>query len=372
MFRSANEALIINMPYTPTNGEEMEPETMTASAHWQLDRLSPEARDAAEMAAQHARVPLSQWLGHLIAETCTAEGVVLAAESPPRMVAPVNFAQAAFAPPPTLPMAPRVVPMAPPQPIMPAPQTVPFRPAAAQPFVPQPTPPVMTPPTPFRPVPAPVMPPMAAEIGQMPLPFNAATLILPPGALEPGTTGTRNDEADAPEALVAAIAREGLRQPILARRKPGEDGRYEIVAGRRRWRAAKRLGMTQIAVVVTNMPDPEAVLSSLSENLGEGNLSPIEEARAYLRLLTEFSLDPRDVSGAVGRDMPHIVRTLRLMGLPPRARDLIATGRLTRAHAYALLDQPDPERAADQMLAEQSGVDEALRRIAAVPMGTRP
>jgi len=84
-----------------------------------------------------------------------------------------------------------------------------------------------------------------------------------------------------------------------------------------------------------------------------------------------LELDPRDVSGAVGRDMPHIVRTLRLMGLPPRARDLIATGRLTRAHAYALIDQPDPERAADQMLTEQSGVDEALRRIAAVPMGAR-
>lgn len=351
---------------------------MTASAHWQLDQLSPEARDAAEMAAQNARVPLSQWLGRLIAETCTAEGVALAAESPPRVIAPVNFAQPAFAPPPVSPMSPRVVPMAPPQPMMaaqPTPQPVPFRPAAAQPFVPQPAPPMAAPPTPFRPTPVPapppVMPPMAAAAGQIPLPFNATTLILPPGALEPGTTGTRNDESDAPEALVASIVREGLRQPILARRKPGEDGRYEIVAGRRRWRAAKRLGMTQIAVVVTNMPDPEAVLSSLSENLGEGNLSPVEEARAYLRLLTEFSLDPRDVSGAVGRDMPHIVRTLRLMGLPPRVRDLIAAGRLTRAHAYALLDQPDPERAADQMLTEQSGVDEALRRIAAVPMGAR-
>src|SRR5208282_4404038 len=127
------------------------------------------------------------------------------------------------------------------------------------------------------------------------------------------------------------------------------------------------LGLTQIAAVVTNLGDPEAVLASLTENLAAGDLSPIDEARAYLRLMTEFSLYPRDVSAATGCDIAHIVRTLRLMGLPPKLKELVSSGRLTRNHAYALLDMPDPERAAEQMLAEQAGVDEALRRIASLP-----
>jgi ParB family chromosome partitioning protein len=217
---------------------------------------------------------------------------------------------------------------------------------------------------------APVPPQSMPDLAAPSAPLDATTIMVSPLALEPGNVGVRGDEPDAPEALVAAIAREGLRQPVLARRKSGADGRFEIIAGRRRWRAAK--GLAQIPTVVINLADPEAVLASLTENLGEGTLSAVDEARAYLRLLTEFSLDPRVVCGAIGRDMTHVVRTLRLLGLSPRLRGLIVAGRLTQAQAYALLDAPDPERAADQLLSEQAGVDEALRRIAAVPGGQRP
>lgn len=327
---------------------------MTASALWQFNQLSPEARNAAEGTARAANMPLAQWLGRLIADTAAAEGVALGAA--PRVVAP---------PPPQ----PRVVvqplpvrPVAPPRAVAPAPQ--PFTPPAAP--VPPPMPRAVAPPPPPPVQPQP-MPDMAARNA----PVDATTIMLSPLALEPGSVGVRGDEPDAPETLVASIGREGLRQPILARRKSG-DGRYEIIAGRRRWRAARRLGLAQIPTVVTNLPDPEAVLASLTENLGEGTLSAIDEARAYLRLLTEFSLDPRVVCSAIGRDMTHVVRTLRLLGLPPRLRGLIVAGRLSQAQAYALLDTPDPERAADQMLSEQAGVDEALRRIAAVPGGQRP
>ncbi|HVA35688.1 MAG TPA: ParB/RepB/Spo0J family partition protein [Stellaceae bacterium] len=331
---------------------------MTASALWQFDQLSPEARNAAAGAARTAGLRLNQWLGRLIAETAAAEGVVLGAA--PRIVAPP-------------PASPRPVPPLQPRAVI---QPLPIRPvvptqvvtAAAQPTPPQamPSAPVtsrpsmqMTTPQP-RPMPEPQQPSPTVE---------ATTVMLSPTVLDPGSVGTRGDEGDAPEALVSAIARDGLRQPILARRKP--DGRYEIIAGRRRWRAAKRVGLAQILVVVTTLADPEAVLASLTENLSEGTLPPVDEARAYLRLLTEFSLDPRDVCGAIGRDMTHVVRTLRLLGLSPRLRGFIATGRLSQAQAYALLDTPDPERAADQMLSEQAGVDEALRRIAAVPGGQR-
>jgi len=311
---------------------------------WQLDRVSAIARDAAESAAQSAGLPLSQWLGRMIVETAAAEGV---------MLAPEPLARSHLEPARPIPTAPPVTRMAPPRggiEQMPRPVSAASpRPAA--------------PPIPLRPV------PQAASHAPVPnAPSDdAATLILPPAVFDLGTIGTRHGESDAPEALVASIAREGMRQPILVRRKPGEEGRYEIIAGRRRWRAARRLGLTQIAAVVTNLGDPEAVLASLTENLGVGDLSPIDEARAYLRLMTEFSLDPRDVSAATGCDIAHIVRTLRLMGLPPKLKELVSSGRLTRNHAYALLDMPDPERAAEQMLAEQDGGDEALRRIASLP-----
>jgi ParB family transcriptional regulator, chromosome partitioning protein len=302
---------------------------MTASALWQFDQLSPEARNAAEGAARNAGLPLNQWLGRLIAETAAAEGVVLGA-APRAVVQPLPVRPV---------MSPRVV--TPAAPSIPT-QAVPLAPMMSRPATP-------------------AMP----EPGQPSPTMEATTVMLSPTVLDPGSVGTRDDEADAPEALVAAIARDGLCQPILARRKSG--GRYQIIVGRRRWRAAKRLGLTQIPVVVTTLADPEAVLASLTENLSDGTLSSVDEARAYLRLLTEFSLDPRDVCDAIGRDMTHVVRTLRLLGLSPRLRDLIAGGRLSQAQAYALLETPDPERAAEHMLSEQAGVAEALRRIAAVP-----
>lgn len=330
---------------------------MTASALWQFDQLSPEARNAAENAAQNTGLPLSQWLGRLIAETAAAEGVVLGAA--PRPVPPPPMP-----PRPVPPVQPRAVvqplpirPVAPPRVVAPMPQAVPSAAPAMPRATAHPVPPQAQP----APAPMPVNAPQSVE---------ATTIMVAPSALDAGGVGTRNDESDAPETLVAAIARDGFRQPVLVRRKP--DGRYEIIAGRRRWRAAKRLGLAQIPAVVTNFADPEAVLASLTENLGEGTLSPVDEARAYLRLLTEFSLDPRDVCSAIGRDMSHVVRTLRLLGLSPRLRGFIASGRLSSSQAYALLDASDPERAADQMVSEQAGVDEALRRIAAVPGGQRP
>ncbi|GEM_PF-3501101 len=313
---------------------------MTASALWRFDHLPPEVRDAANRAARDAGLALHAWIGRLITETAAAEGAALAAT--PRVAAP--------------PAAPQPGAVVQPLPIRP--------PTALRTMAAASSPPAAVPFASPRVEPQPSTTPLAAA------PVDATTVMISPSLLDAGTVGTRSDETDAPEALVAAIAREGLRQPILARRKA--DGRLEIVAGRRRWRAARRLGLPQIAAVVTNLGDAEAILASLTENLGERTLSPLDEARAYLRLLTEFALDPRDVCGAVGRDMTHIVRTLRLLGLPPRLRGLIATGRLSSAQAYTLLDTPDPERAADQTLAEEAGIDETLRRIAAVPGGQRP
>jgi ParB family transcriptional regulator, chromosome partitioning protein len=310
---------------------------------WQLDRVSAIARDAAESAARDSGLPLTEWLSRMIVQTANAEDVLPAIEPPP---------------------APRPIPSAPP--VMP-PMILTVPPLSGIEQILRPIPaasPRPDAPVPPRPASPPTQASAPAQASGIAAP-DSSTLLLPPAVFDIGTVGTRHGESDAPEALVAAIAREGgIRQPILVRRKPSDDGRYEIIAGRRRWRAARRLGLTQIAAVVTNLGDPEAVLASLTENLALGDLSPIDEARAYLRLMTEFSLDPRDVTAATGRDISHIVRTLRLMGLPPRLKELVSSGRLTRGHAYALLDMPDPERAAEQMLAEQAGIGETPRLVA--------
>lgn len=323
---------------------------MTASALAQFDRLSSDARHAAEGAAHEAGLSLNEWLGRLIAQTAAAEGIAAVAvprtATPPRpqpraVVQPLPVRQAA----PPRPVAPAVAPFAVPQP---APSSAAI-------------------------VSAPALRQRAGSGGTgSPTPApDTASVMLSPSVLEAGTVGTRGDEAEAPEALTEAIARDGLSAPILVRRKPGGGDRYEIVAGRRRWRVAKRLELTQIPAVVTDIGDSEAILASLRENLREGTLSPVDEARAYLRLLTEFSLDPRDVCSAIGCNIPHVVQALRLLGLSPRLRGLIAGGRLSSAQAYELLDVPDPERTAEQMLSEQAGVDEALHRVASVPGGRR-
>jgi ParB/RepB/Spo0J family partition protein len=316
---------------------------MTASALWQFEQLSPEARSAAEDAARNAGLSLDHWLGRLIAETAAAEGVVLG--GPPRGAAA-----------PTMP--PRPVPPVQPRAVV---QALPVRPVAARvasvpDVVPMTTPPTAQPALSLAPAKAP-------EPQAQPQATEAVAMLVSPAMLDIGALGTRRDEADVPEMLLAAIARDGVREPIVVRRK--SDGRYEIAAGRRRWRAAKHLDLAKIPVMVKPLTDAEAVLASLSENLGAGTLSPIDEARAYLRLLTEFSLDPREVQRAVERDMTHMTRTLRLLGLSPRLRGFVAAGQLSPAQAYALLDTPDPERAANQMLSERSGADQALRRIAA-------
>ena len=111
--------------------------------------------------------------------------------------------------------------------------------------------------------------------------------------------------------------------------------------------------------------DAAAILASLTENLQLGNLSVIEEAQAYLRLLTQCAADASAVTAATGRDRKHIVQSMRLLGLPPLVRHLIGSGMLSREHAFVLLDAPHPEALADAILAEHLSVDAARQRIAA-------
>lgn len=156
------------------------------------------------------------------------------------------------------------------------------------------------------------------------------------------------------EELVASIRTHGLLQPILVR-PAGEtergEKRYEIVAGERRWRAAQKAGLHEVPIVVRTLEDGEALEIAIIENVQRKDLTPIEEAHAYQRLVEEFSHTQEDVAKAVGKSRSHIANLLRLLSLPPEVRAMLEDGRLSMGHARALLGAPDPLALARRVIA---------------------
>lgn len=151
-------------------------------------------------------------------------------------------------------------------------------------------------------------------------------------------------------ALAIEIAAQGVRDPVLVRRAQ-HAGTYEIVVGERRRLAAQRAGKAEILAIIIDADDGEALLLSLSENLAHSDLTPLDEARGYLRLLTEFRLNPSALAKRLALERAHIASTLRLLGLPPRVRQLIENGRIGGDQAFRLLEATDPEAAAERLLA---------------------
>lgn len=147
------------------------------------------------------------------------------------------------------------------------------------------------------------------------------------------------------ESLVASIREHGILQPILVRRviSEGDDAdSYEIIAGERRWRAAQEARLTRIPVLIRDFDDSEALEIALVENVQRVDLSPIEEAGGYQRLIDEFGHTQEALGQLIGRSRSHIANTLRLLNLPEEVRNMLADGRLTAGHARALLGTDDP------------------------------
>lgn len=165
--------------------------------------------------------------------------------------------------------------------------------------------------------------------------------------------------------LAASIAQIGVLQPILVR--PVGDG-FELIAGERRWRAARRAGMAVIPAVVRPTEDIGSVEQALVENLHREDLTPLEEAAAYQQLIEDFSMTHEQVALRVGKSRSGITNTLRLLALPPAVQRLLADGRVSAGHARALLGTPD--RVFQEELAKVSAeegwtvrqVEEAVRR----------
>jgi ParB family chromosome partitioning protein len=143
------------------------------------------------------------------------------------------------------------------------------------------------------------------------------------------------------EELSHSIKEHGILQPVLVRKKSNEDGKYEIIAGERRARAAKIAGLKEIPVIIKEITDEQMLQISIIENIQRENLNPVEEAKAYKRLITEFKRTQEELSQIVGKSRSAIANTMRLLNLPENILDSIEDSLISGGHARALLGAKD-------------------------------
>jgi ParB family chromosome partitioning protein len=177
-------------------------------------------------------------------------------------------------------------------------------------------------------------------IGGHPIPSEL--LEIPVDAIHPNPRQPRRRfEAEAASGLAESVRRQGVIQPLLVR--PRGIGGYEIVAGERRWRAAREAGRETVPAVVRAVDDRETLLLGLVENVAREQLTPIEEARAYAVLIDEFGLSLGEVAERVGRSKPSVSNRIRLLELPDDVLGMVERGQLSEGHARAVLAVPDQE-----------------------------
>lgn len=205
-----------------------------------------------------------------------------------------------------------------------------------------------------------------------------------PGRYQP----RRNFDPEEMESLIASIREKGVLQPLLVRRDPEIAGEYELVAGERRWRAAQAAGLHEVPVVVRDLGDRDTLEIALIENVQRQDLTPLEEAEGYRRLMEEFQHTQEDLARAVGKSRSHVANLMRLLALPDSVKELMDRGDLTAGHARALLTAENPEYLAEEVVrrglnvrqtedlargekAKRESVGEAVRQAAA-PRGRDP
>jgi len=170
---------------------------------------------------------------------------------------------------------------------------------------------------------------------------NAAELLeVPVEAIHPNPKQPRKRfDGEAGSGLAESVKRQGVIQPLLVR--PRAAGGYELIAGERRWRAAREAGHATVPVVVREADDRDTLVLGLIENVAREQLTPVEEARAYAALLDEFGLVLGEVAERVGRSKPSVSNRVRLLDLPDDVLGMLERGQLTEGHARAVLAVPD-------------------------------
>jgi ParB family chromosome partitioning protein len=204
-------------------------------------------------------------------------------------------------------------------------------------------------------------PPTAAEAPRPGAPTRPPLTVpiahLRAGRYQPRTVFENND------GLADSVRRFGLLQPILVRPVFGEPETYEIIAGERRWRAAQKAQLHDVPVVIRTLDDLDALQLGLIENLQRTDLSPIDEATGYRRLMDDFNQTQEDVASTMGRSRPHVANTLRLLDLPFEVQDLVRHDKLSAGQARTLLGFPDPAAMAERAMKEKLSV-RALEQLA--------
>jgi ParB family chromosome partitioning protein len=162
---------------------------------------------------------------------------------------------------------------------------------------------------------------------------------LEPGRFQPRRRIVEEDLRD----LAQSIAAKGILQPILVRAFADDPGRFEIIAGERRWRAAQLARLHEVPVTVKALTDREAMEIALIENLQRQDLSPLDEAEGYRRLVAEYGHTQEALADSIGKSRSHVANTLRLLALPDGVKAMLDAGLLTAGHARCLLTAADPE-----------------------------
>ena len=198
---------------------------------------------------------------------------------------------------------------------------------------------------------------------------RASSLLLPISQVESCSTQPRKSfEPEALSDLADSIRIHGIIQPLTVRKL--QSGYYQIIAGERRWRAARMAGLTQVPVVVIEADDRKAMELAMIENLQREDLNPIEEAKAYRSLINELAYSHEELAKAMGKSRPYISNALRLLQLPQEIQTSIENGKLSQGHARALLAVEDTKKQLTiyhQVLTEKWSVRTLEKRLQELP-----
>lgn len=207
---------------------------------------------------------------------------------------------------------------------------------------------------------------LAALIGEMDKPAEQSSKPavgadgrLPIDLIDPNPRNPRRSFAEEELGDLAQSIREhGIVQPVVVR-PTGHDGRHEIIAGERRWRAAQKAGLTEVPVIIRDVSDRVALELAIVENVQRADLNPIEEAAGYQQLIDEHSYTQSDLGQVIGKSRSHVANTLRLLKLSEGIKDMLVDGALSAGHARALVTARDPEALAKRIVDDNLSVRQA-------------
>lgn len=210
------------------------------------------------------------------------------------------------------------------------------------------------------------MPPASVETSGLTPSISSGTRQLPIAVLVPGPFQPRRkfDEAEL-KSLADSIAAHGILQPLLVRPSEKQTGKFEIIAGERRWRAAQMARLHDVPVVIRDFTDSATLEIGLIENIQRADLTPIEEAEGYHRLIEEFHHTQEQLAEIVGKSRSHVTNTLRLLTLPEKVRAQLHVGLLSAGHARQLVGAEAAEAIAAEAIAKKWSVRELEKHMAA-------